>query len=215
MVHQKVPPRDASAGPRPHHVSHYLKIAAHIGADVDDPTLFDPPASEVTPEPLRIGISPGAEYGPAKCWPAGRFAEAAKRVADKKPGARFALFGTKSEAAIGDALAAELGPLADNRVGKTDLVGLIEELRGCSALITNDTGTMHLAAFLGVPVIAIFGSTEPAWTGPLGKGHRVLRHHVPCSPCFLRECPLDFSCMTSITAEEVAASTLDVLEERS
>jgi ADP-heptose:LPS heptosyltransferase len=65
---------------------------------------------------------------------------------------------------------------------------------------------MHLASFLGVPVVAIFGSTEPALTGPLGEGHRVIRHHVECSPCFLRECPLDFRCMHAVEVNEVVAA---------
>jgi ADP-heptose:LPS heptosyltransferase len=67
---------------------------------------------------------------------------------------------------------------------------------------------MHLAAFLGVPTVAVFGSTEPRLTAPLGRGHQVLRHQVECSPCFLRECPLDFRCMQAVTAQEAAAAVL-------
>jgi ADP-heptose:LPS heptosyltransferase len=78
-------------------------------------------------------------------------------------------------------------------------------------LLTNDTGTMHLAALLGVPVVAVFGSTEPRLTGPLGNGHIILRHHVECSPCFLRECPIDFRCMKAISADEVAGAVLSML----
>ncbi len=73
----------------------------------------------------------------------------------------------------------------------------------CALLLTNDTGTMHLATILGVPVVAVFGSTEPRLTGPLGSGHHVIRHQVECSPCFLRECPIDFRCMKAVTVEEV------------
>jgi ADP-heptose:LPS heptosyltransferase len=65
---------------------------------------------------------------------------------------------------------------------------------------------MHLAASLGIPVVAIFGSTEPTLTGPVGEGHTVLRHHVECSPCFLRECPIDFRCMNRVTAAEVISA---------
>ena len=89
--------------------------------------------------------------------------------------------------------------------------GLFEELRECRLLLTNDTGTMHLATLLGVPVVAVFGSTEPRLTGPLGRGHRVIRHQVECSPCFLRECPIDFRCMKAITVEEVVAITTSLL----
>ena len=75
---------------------------------------------------------------------------------------------------------------------------MIDALAGCRLLLTNDTGTMHLAAFLEVPTVSIFGSTEPALTGPLGERHTVLRHHVECSPCFLRECPIDLRCMKAV-----------------
>ena len=84
-------------------------------------------------------------------------------------------------------------------------------LRECRLLLTNDTGAMHLAAHLGVPVVAIFGSTEQRLTGPLGSASRVLRHHVVCSPCFLRECPLDFRCMNAVTVEEVVAAVIEEL----
>ena len=67
---------------------------------------------------------------------------------------------------------------------------------------------MHLATMLGVPVVAVFGSTEPSLTGPLGTGHRVIRHQVECSPCFLRECPIDFRCMKAVTVDEVVGAVL-------
>ncbi|HSI65554.1 MAG TPA: glycosyltransferase family 9 protein, partial [Candidatus Saccharimonadia bacterium] len=91
-----------------------------------------------------------------------------------------------------------------NLVGKTSLSELIARLRTCRVLLTNDTGTMHLAASLGVPTVSIFGSTEPVLTGPLGAHHRVVRHHVPCSPCFRRECPFGhYDCMKKVTPEQV------------
>jgi ADP-heptose:LPS heptosyltransferase len=71
---------------------------------------------------------------------------------------------------------------------------------------------MHLATLLGIPVVAIFGSTEPALTGPLGKGHIVIRHHVECSPCFLRECPIDFRCMRAVEAAEVRDAIMSILQ---
>jgi ADP-heptose:LPS heptosyltransferase len=70
---------------------------------------------------------------------------------------------------------------------------------------------MHLAALLGIPVVAIFGSTEPGLTGPFGHGHIILRHHVECSPCFLRECPIDFRCMKEVSVQEVADAVLSIL----
>jgi ADP-heptose:LPS heptosyltransferase len=124
------------------------------------------------------------------------------------------LFGTKNDAAIGQQIAGAIGDHCTNRIGQTTLDQLIDELRQCRLLLTNDTGTMHLAAFVGVPVVAIFGSTEPRLTGPLGNGHIIVRHHVECSPCFLRECPIDFRCMNAVTAQEVADAVLSMLAKR-
>jgi ADP-heptose:LPS heptosyltransferase len=87
-------------------------------------------------------------------------------------------------------------------------------LRTCDLLLTNDTGTMHLAAFLGVPTVAIFGSTEPLLTGPLGPNHRIIRQHVSCSPCFLKECPLDFRCMEAVAVSEVVEAVQASLRDR-
>src|SRR5204862_7208666 len=97
-------------------------------------------------------------------------------------------------------------------VGQTTLEQLLDELRECRVLLTNDTGTMHLAALLGVPVVAIFGSTEPRLTGPLGNDHIVLRHHVECSPCFLRECPIDFRCMKAVSVQEATDPVRSILQ---
>ena len=102
-----------------------------------------------------------------------------------------------------------------NRIGQTTIEQLIDELRKCRLLLTNDTGTMHLASLLGVPTVAIFGSTEPRLTGPLGNYHIVLRHQVECSPCFLRECPIDFRCMKAVAVEEVVEAVLSVLKSGS
>ncbi len=108
-------------------------------------------------------------------------------------------------------VAKKIGPAATNLAGKTSLAELIGELQRCQLLLTNDTGTMHLAAHLGVPTVAIFGSTEPALTGPLGKGHLVIRHQVECSPCFLRTCPIDFRCMERVKVVDVVATVEKLL----
>ena len=128
---------------------------------------------------------------------AGAIREAAVRVAAQAP-VQWVLFGTPKDAEIGEQIAAGLGDSCVNRIGQTTLDQLIVALRECRLLLTNDTGTMHLASLLGVPVVAIFGSTEPGLTGPLGDHHIVLRHHVECSPCFLRKCPIDFRCMKAV-----------------
>jgi ADP-heptose:LPS heptosyltransferase len=121
------------------------------------------------------------------------------------------LFGTAGDVASGAIIEATVGANCLNRIGKTTLPELIAELGECALLLTNDTGTMHLATILGVPVVAVFGSTEPRLTGPLGSGHHVVRHQVECSPCFLRECPIDFRCMKAVTVDEVTASVSALL----
>jgi lipopolysaccharide heptosyltransferase II len=122
---------------------------------------------------VKVGLCPGAEYGPAKRWLPERFAEVAAAVAAQMP-VQWSLFGTKNEAAIGEQIIKALDDSCVNRIGQTTLDQLIDELRLCRLLLTNDTGTMHLASLLGVPTVAIFGSTEPRLTGPLGDRHIVL-----------------------------------------
>jgi lipopolysaccharide heptosyltransferase II len=190
-------PEQAPPQPVTHQSRIYLRIAERIGADISEPL---PPAAAWVPEPLTLGLCPGAEYGPAKRWP--HFGEAA-RILSEQHGIRWLIFGTAKERELGNQITSEIGANAVNLVGQTTLSQLIRELGRCRALLTNDTGTMHLAAHLGVPTIALFGSTEPALTGPIGAGHTVIRHHVECSPCFLRRCPIDFRCMNRIAVAEV------------
>src|SRR5438552_3400281 len=200
--------------PPEHHSLRFLRIARECGAETS--TILDSTSdiqTAVAHQPLKLGLSPGAEYGPAKRWLPERFAEAATKISAQSS-AQWILFGTKNDAAIGDQIAAAIGDHCVNRIGRTTLDQLINELRECRLLLTNDTGTMHLAALLGVPVVAIFGSTEPRLTGPLGNGHIVLRHHVECSPCFLRECPIDFRCMKAVRSQEVADAVLSILGEK-
>jgi len=205
-------------GPPEHHSLRFLRIAHECGAErlnaqrstLNIPTRSGNQVSAINHQPMRIGLCPGAEYGPAKRWLPERFAEAVAKVSAQLS-AQWILFGTKNDTAIGHQIAAAIGDRCVNRIGQTTLDQLIDELRQCRLLLTNDTGTMHLAALLGVPVVAIFGSTEPRLTGPLGNGHIILRHHVECSPCFLRKCPIDFRCMKAVTADEVARAALSLL----
>jgi heptosyltransferase II len=87
--------------------------------------------------------------------------------------------------------------------GKTTTMQLAAVLKQCRFLITNDTGPMHLAAALGIPTVALFGSSSPAWTGPFGKGHQVIYKNVECSPCFQKTCPIGYQCLTGISVDEV------------
>ncbi len=221
LLNQIVPvPR--KPGPPEHHSLRFLRIARECGADAFNFDTSLPGVQYSTSnvqlainrQPIKIGLCPGAEYGPAKRWLPERFAEAAEKISAQSS-VRWILFGTPRDATVGDQIAAALGDHCVNRVGQTTLDQLIDELRECRLLLTNDTGTMHLAALLGVPVVAIFGSTEPRLTSPLGNGHIVLRHHVECSPCFLRECPIDFRCMKAVSVQEVANAASSILRKQS
>ena len=204
-------------GPVEHHAYHYLRLALELGADVKEPDLLAPlvETSHSESGTQRIGICPGAEYGPAKRYPAERFGEAAATIAEKHPSATFAIFGIAGDIPAANAVAESLPEgRCENLAGKTTLPELIAELRKCSLLLTNDTGTMHLAAAFGVRTAAIFGSTEPAWTRALGSGHTIIRHHVECSPCFLRECPgFGLRCMKELPPSKVADAVLASLSD--
>ena len=206
----QIVPAPSRRGPLAHQVDRYLHLARHLGttAEVDNAA---PARSTVNARATpKLALCPGAEYGPAKRWLPERFAEVALNVAGQTP-VEWILFGTDADAAVGRVIADQLGVRCLNRIGQTTLDELVAELRECALLLTNDTGTMHLATLLGVPVIAVFGSTEHRLTGPLGRGNKVIRHHVECSPCFLRECPIDFRCMHAVSAEEVTAAVLSTL----
>ncbi len=129
-------------------------------------------------------------------------------------GAEWKVFGVEKDRPVTDAIITAAAVPCTDLVGRTTLAELMEALCSCDLLLTNDTGTMHLAAYLGVPTVSIFGSTEPTLTGPLGAHHRILRHHVECSPCFLRECPIDFRCMNAIGVTEVVEAVLIALPDR-
>jgi heptosyltransferase-2 len=213
-------PEPRRPGPLGHQSSRYLHIAYDCGAETSNiehrtPNIATASIHQRSPiddSPIRIGLSPGAEYGPAKRWLPERFAEAAAAVTARSP-VQWILFGKKNDAPIGEQITTALGDSCVNRIGQTTLEQLIDELRQCRLLLTNDTGTMHLAALLGVPTVAIFGSTEPRLTGPLGDRHIVLRHHVECSPCFLRKCPIDFRCMKAVSVQEVADTVMSILQQ--
>lgn len=193
-----------------HHAHRYMHIAQSIGADVAQGGLWDAGSPPVSADgTIRVGVCAGAEYGPAKRWPLERFAEVVNQISAQHAQFRWQLFGAPGEKEMGEKLSAMLKAPHENLVGKTRLTELIAKLRECQLLLTNDTGTMHLAAALGIPTVSIFGSTCPIETGPLGDRHIVIQHKVPCSPCFDRECRFGhYDCMTKVTPTEVAAAVL-------
>jgi len=157
-----------------------------------------------------VGVSPGAAYGTAKQWLPERFAEAAARVATEL-GADVALFGSKTERELCDRVAGLLPKhTVRNYAGQTTLSEFIDLASQCEVFLTNDSGAMHIASALGVPTVAIFGATDDVATGPTGPLARVVREPVDCSPCLLRECPIDHRCMTRVTADMVATQALKI-----
>ena len=192
-----------------HHVHNYLRLipapwiapSLHVGDDE-----IKEARKRLPNQGLWLGLNPGAEYGPAKRWPAERFIDAANRV-HKKLNCGWILFGGPTDAPLTAQIAAACaGPVA-NLAGKTTLRDLCAFFRCCRAVVTNDTGPMHVAAALGVPVIVPFGSTAPELTGPPAGA---IVGNVPCAPCFRRECPIDFRCMRSIEVDQVVQETLKV-----
>jgi heptosyltransferase-2 len=162
-----------------------------------------------------VGLSPGAAYGNAKRWLPERFAEAAARVASER-GATVLVFGSAAERAlcqqVAEAIPAALG--TRNLAGETTLREFIDLAAACSLFLTNDSGAMHIASALGVPVAAVFGATDDTTTGPSGRHWRIIREHAECSPCLLRDCPIDHRCMTRVTIEKVAAAALELWPSR-
>jgi heptosyltransferase II len=160
-------------------------------------------------EPV-IGVSPGAAYGGAKRWLPDRFAEAALQIANER-NASIAIFGSKEETGICEFVAQRVEAArvtCVNFAGATTLSQFIELAAACEVFLTNDSGPMHIASALGVPTIAIFGPTDERATGPIGLHTRIVREPVECSPCLLRECPIDHRCMLRVSADRVAQTAL-------
>jgi heptosyltransferase-2 len=149
-----------------------------------------------------VAVAPGAAYGTAKCWPASRYAALADRlIADF--GADVILFGTAAERAEAEKISAAMRCRPVTLVGETPIGDLPGLLAACHLFIGNDSGAMHLAAAVGLPVVAIFGPTNPAGTAPATPRLRLVQQPVSCSPCFLRRCPVDHRCMTRIAVDAV------------
>jgi heptosyltransferase-2 len=160
--------------------------------------------------PGAIGVSPGAAYGGAKRWLSVRFAQTARRLQEEEGGS-IVLFGSADERPLCETVAESIraaGGKVWNLAGQTSLGEFIQLAAACRLFLSNDSGAMHIASALGVPTVAVFGATDDATTGPTGERTLVIRQAVECSPCLLRECPIDHRCMTGVTAERVAAESL-------
>ncbi len=200
-----------------------LQRAGLIGAIPEDPVVRLSRSAELRVSGARrlagaglrgrvIGISPGAAFGGAKRWLAERFAEAGARLAAELQ-AGVAIFGSAGERALCEHVAAAIGRkgiAVHNFAGGTTLGEFIELAAGCALYLTNDSGAMHIACALEVPTVAIFGPTNESATGPVGSRAAVVREKVECSPCLLRECPIDHRCMTRVSAARVVEAALEL-----
>lgn len=162
---------------------------------------------------ILIGINPGASYGPAKKWLPEYFLEFTRLLMGKIP-ARIVVFGTAADFQVGEAVSKAAPDKVINMAGRTTLGQAVALITRCHAFVTNDSGLMHVAAALEVPLVAIFGSTNPVTTGPFTKRAKVVRNDIDCSPCLKATCPADFRCMKEIRPQEVFDATLSLLEEK-
>jgi heptosyltransferase II len=161
--------------------------------------------SGVRPGALRLAIGAGASYGSAKCWPPSRFAEVANRL-QAEADADVILFGTAAETNVSTAITAEMRQPPIDLTGKTAIADVPALLSQCHLFIGNDSGAMHVAAAVGLPVVAVFGPTDPFGTAPVTERCSIVHQKSYCSPCFLRRCPTDHRCMTAIAADMVEAA---------
>ena len=220
LLTHPVPDPSPSAGR--HQVERYLHIVRALGGDGAGRLHLPVTRSAregarrllrehgITPGDLIVAMNPGSIYGSAKRWPAVRFAAVADGLAESS-GARIVLIGSEAERKILAQVADRMRRPAVNLGGQSDLATLVGLLERSSLLVSNDTGAMHIAVAVGTPVVAVFGPTDAEATGPLGPGGRIVREPVPCSPCLLRECPIDHRCMTHITVDQVLRAALDLL----
>jgi heptosyltransferase-2 len=222
LLTRSVKPPDPQAEPR-HHLYYYLELLSRLGIETVTPDLrLRVPDDERAAaraalasegvdrsKPLAV-FNPGASYGPAKRWPADRFAALADRLAAEK-NVQVVLTGAAGEADIAAAVAAAMKTNPVSLAGRTTLRRLLAVIAEAALFVTNDTGPMHMANALRVPIVAVFGPTEPKATAPFHPPAIVLKKDAPCWPCLYRKCPFDHRCMTSITADEAFAACAEAL----
>jgi heptosyltransferase II len=157
------------------------------------------------PGVLRIAVGAGASYGSAKCWPPDRFAKTLNEIGEGRD-TDVILFGTATEETVSAAIAGDLRRAPIDLIGKTPLAELPALLSRCHLFLGNDSGAMHVAAAVGLPVVAVFGPTDPNGTAPVTPRATIVQQKPYCSPCFLRRCPTDHRCMKAVTVEIVESA---------
>jgi heptosyltransferase-2 len=199
----------------PRMVDRFLALGptATSGSDADIPQLIAKPGSLealisklglATPNRLAV-LCPGAEFGPAKRWPAEHFATLAQQL--DQAGYTVWIIGSGKDQEAGTTIESLSGGLAINLCGRTNLTDAIDLMSAADIVVSNDSGLMHVAAALQRPLIALFGSSSPLFTPPLSKQVAILQHAVPCSPCFARTCRYGhLDCLTKLLPESVMTS---------
>jgi heptosyltransferase-2 len=199
---------------REHQVEYYLHLVRSLGIETVEriPSLQISQGWKQEAEGILksvsggsgpfVGISPGAQYGSAKEWFPERFGELALRISGEI-GARLLVLGSAGDRAAASRIGEIAGSAVIDLTGKTTLAQALALISRCRAFVTNDSGLMHAASALAVPLVAIFGSTDPRRTGPLGRHNRVVYRPLPCAPCLKTQCPRNRECMEAITVEEV------------
>jgi heptosyltransferase-2 len=205
-------------------VEHYARLAALPGTPLPDG--IPDPVLRVAPTQVRAArarlcidlnaplflLCPGAEYGPAKRWPARHFGALAAEIANEWPEATIALLGSAKERPLATEIAALSGQTLRNLCGETSLTEALALIAGADAVVSNDSGLMHVAAALRRPQVAVFGSSDPGHTPPRSPRARIEWLHLECSPCFERECPLGHTdCLHRIAPARVFQSLLGAL----
>ena len=189
----------ALAGPLP-----AILPQAHLSSTVEQQQAVRR-ALDLPLDAAPVIFCPGAEYGPAKRWPAQHFAALARLIAN--PQNPVWLVGSTKDAAVGEEIVRAAEGAALNLCGRSSLEQAIDLLASARCVVSNDSGLMHVAAALGRPLVALYGSSSPAYTPPLSPHAKIVSRNLPCSPCFKRECPLGhFDCMNGITPQQVAAT---------
>ena len=204
-----------------HQVEYYWNMLKPLGvsgappsptlqSSTDEDRLVDGrfTSAGITASDFIIGINPGSTYGNAKRWLPERFAEVARKLAERlakeeRASVAVALLGARGEEALGKDIASRLDCRSIVLSGATTIRELMAVVKRCRLLITNDTGPMHIAAACGVPIVAVFGPTDSRTTAPYRQEESVVREAVDCAPCLLRECPIDHRCMTRVSVDRV------------
>lgn len=216
-----------AAGEIPAHESHYyLELLRRAGWISERPNpvaialRIDAAARESAEAALvrygarektfRCAVAPGAAFGSAKCWLPERYAAVADRLISERD-ADVIIFGGSGEEEIAEKIQLAMRGRAISLVGKTRVGDLAPLLSRCSVFVGNDSGAMHVAAAVGLPVVGIFGPTDPDGTSPVTPQFTLIREPVSCSPCFLRKCPIDHRCMTRIEADRVFRAVSECL----